>query len=282
MPTKIEWAQETENPFRQLIEAEMNGWHCTKISEGCLHCYAEKINFRFGNGLPYDDRNVKFVLDRKVLDRVLRYRKPRRLFWQSMGDLFHEGIPDELILEVLAVMRETPQHRHIVLTKRPERMKALMALAFPGGVPRHIWPGVTAENQARADERIPVLLSIPAAVHFVSVEPMLGPVDLGKYLSIEYYAGEEKPLNAIPEGLTYRPARLRPALSWVIVGAETGPGRRTMLPRWARDVKDQCVAAGVAFFLKQMYRNEGTLWKLPRLDGQIWNQYPNNERNPNA
>jgi len=182
-------------------------------------------------------------------------------------------------------------------------MKAIIEEHIPH-VADNIWLGVTAENQARADERIPVLLSIPAAVHFVSIEPCLGPVDLEKPVGIigdrdswvlEQAVGQPRPLVACPECDGTRYFQTDPhveycgacggsgwGLDWVILGCETGPGRRTMQPVWARDVKNQCVAAGVPFFLKQMYRNDGTLWKLPRLDDQIWNQYPNNERTPNA
>ena len=278
MPTKIEWCEETKNPVKvKGPDGKPQGYHCTKISEGCVHCYGEPINRRFGNRIPYDDRDIKFVLDRKVFEQIGTWRKkPRRCFVQSMSDLFHKQIPDGLIGEVLSTLNIFKRHTFIFLTKRPERMKEMTAKAFPDGPPAHFWLGVTAENQARADERIPVLLSIPAAVHFVSIEPCLGPVDLSRWISP---VGTGAPFTSIMTGdkITFSHA-----LKWVILGCETGPGRRTMQPVWARDVKDQCVAAGVPFFLKQMYRNDGTLWKLPQLDGQIWNQYPNNERTPNA
>jgi protein gp37 len=262
VPTKIEWADETINPFKAKIGGEVKGYHCTKISEGCLHCYAEVMNLNDGyypwaNGIPYDGRKVEFVLDRKVLDRVTRWRRPRRVFVQSMSDLFHEDVPDELIIELLHFLAQHTRHIFMLLTKRPGRMKRILALAFPAGVPPHIWPGVTAENQAWADVRLPELLSIPAAVHYVSVEPMLGPVNLGYTFAPAYISAGGKP-----------------CLDLVIAGCETGRGRRPMLPPWARGLKDQCVAAGVAFFLKQMYRNDGTLWRLPEIDGRVWNEYP--------
>lgn len=288
MPTKIEWCEETWNPVTG----------CTPVSEGCTNCYAARMARRLAGRYGYPEGDgFKVALHPDRLEQPLKWRKPRRVFVCSMGDLFHPDVPFYFVCKIMAIAAACPQHKFIFLTKRvvemrdyftaspplefqlPEAAAELGVLdRIPGKhtswPPPNVWLGVTAENQARADERIPVLLSIPAAVHFVSIEPCLGPVDMDKYLSVEWYAGEEKPLNAIPTGLTYRPARIRRALSWVILGAETGPGRRAMLPRWARDVKDQCVEAGAAFFLKQMYNDDGKLIKLPELDGRTWAEYP--------
>lgn len=266
MPTKIQWAGETENPVKIEVAGEMKGYHCTKVSEGCLHCYGERLNLKAGffswaNGIPYDDREVEFVLDQKVLDRVMGYRKPRRIFWQSMGDLFHEGISPQIINLVWNTMFNTPQHQHIVLTKRPERMKAWTekAAAVKCWPVDEIWPdwmwlGVTAENQARADERIPVLLETPAAVRFVSIEPMLGPVNLEATFSKVYTGGGVK---TIMRGYTKMPK-----LDWVIVGGETGPGARPVHPDWVRSIRDQCQAAGIPCFFKQWGE-----WRLVNFNG---------------
>jgi protein gp37 len=252
MPSKIEWCDGTKNPVKvKGPDGKPHGHHCTKISEGCAHCYGEPINNRFGNKIPYDDREVEYVLDRKVFEQIGTWRKPRRCFTQSMSDLFHERIPDDLVGEVLWTLNIFKRHKYIFLTKRPERMKDIFAAEFPAGAPKHFWLGVTVENQARADERIPVLLSIPAAVHFVSVEPCLGAVDLSRYLLPYYYGGDKKVAKAIPRDIEYKPLRIRQSLDWVILGGESGPGARPMHPDWARGVRDQCNAAGVAFLFKQ-------------------------------
>ena len=295
MPTKIEWAEESWNPVTG----------CTPVSEGCENCYAARMAKRLAGRAGYPaDNPFRVTLHPERLDQPAKWRKPRRIFVCSMGDLFHEDVLAGgrfgFIDKVMQVIYDYKQHIFIILTKRPENIPNWWAWeTWP-----NLWLGVTAENQARADERIPVLLSIPAAVHFVSIEPCLGPVDLEKPVGIigdrdswvlEQAVGQPRPLVACPECDGTRYFQTDPhveycgacggsgwGLDWVILGCETGPGRRTMQPVWARDVKDQCVAAGVPFFLKQMYRNDGTLWKSPQLDGQIWNQYPNNERNPNA
>jgi len=294
MPTKIEWAEETWNPVTG----------CTPVSEGCQNCYAARMARRLAGRCGYPaDEPFRVTLHPERLEQPAKWRKPRRIFVCSMGDLFHPDIRWEYIYDVFLAMYNAGWHTFLVITKRPGRMKAIIEEHIPH-VADNIWLGVTAENQGRADERIPVLLSIPAAVHFVSIEPCLGPVDLEKPVGIigdrdswvlEQAVGQPRPLVACPECDGTRYFQTDPhveycgacggsgwGLDWVILGCETGPGRRTMQPVWARDVKDQCVAAGVPLFLKQMYRNDGTLWKLPQLDGQIWNQYPNNERNPNA
>jgi len=271
--SKIEWTDVTWNPTRG----------CSRVSAGCEHCYAERVAFRFrGPGLPYrglvragsDGKphwTGQVVLDETTLLEPLHWRKPRRVFVNSMSDLFHEALTDEQIDRVFAVMALCPQHTFQVLTKRAKRMREYMAAGnradneglgyrwctaagrilqgLPGEAPGfplpNVWLGVSAEDQAAADERIPELLATPAAVHFVSLEPLLGP------LSIERWVGGQR--EAGPPGATYGvPAS---DLDWVIVGGESGPGARPMHPDWARSIRDRCVAAGVvegvAFFFKQ-------------------------------
>jgi len=189
-------------------------------------------------GYPADDPfRVTFHPDR--LDQPLKWKKPKRIFVCSMGDLFHKNVKSIWIYDILATMYNAQQHIYLVLTKRPE---ILLKDHEPwieydwGGWPQCTWLGVTAENQARADERIPILLQIPAAQHFVSIEPMLGPVDISSYLPIITIGGVE--MERWP--------------GWVIVGGETGPGARLMDPDWARSIRDQCREAEVPFFMKQM------------------------------
>jgi len=242
MPTKIEWATETWNPITG----------CTPISEGCKNCYAKRMAQRLAGrfGYPADDP-FRVTLHPDKLDQPLRWKKPRRVFVCSMGDLFHEDVLEEWIDQVYEVIANTPQHTFQILTKRPERMARyirIMSAALP-----NVWLGVTAENQEQADKRIPVLLQIPAAVRFVSVEPMLEAVVIGDLLGDAY--------SSMHGGFA-------PGIDWVICGAETGSGARPMELDWARDLRDQCVSAEVPFFFKRDSNGNR------ELDGQLWEQYP--------
>ena len=250
MPTKIEWTDETWNPVTG----------CTKISPGCAHCYAERMAKRLAGRFGYPaDEPFRVTLHPERLDTPLRWRKPRRVFVCSMGDLFHKDVPDGWIYEILGIMALAQRHTFQVLTKRAARMYNYLsgfkgrtdimaaAMCINENLRLHIdteaiewplpnvWLGVTAESQEAADERIPLLLQTPAAVRFVSCEPLLGPIDLGLV--------DE---NGGPNDF----ARLS-GLDWVIVGGESGPGARPMYPDWARSLRDQCQAAGVPFFFKQ-------------------------------
>lgn len=254
MPTKIEWAEETWNPITG----------CTPVSEGCANCYAKRMATRLRGrcGYPADDPfRVTFHPER--LDEPLKWKKPRIIFVCSMGDMFHEDVPDKWRNLVFQRMAMCPQHKFLLLTKRPKNMSHYWLSEIPiprhpqgwvikaPGAPRtkifdHIWLGVSAENQQRANERIPVLLDIPgAAVRFVSVEPMLGPVDLSGPLYAEGRAGQ-------PGTARFDATKMwMPRLDWVICGGESGPGARPMYPDWPRALRDQCQAAGVPFFFKQ-------------------------------
>lgn len=232
MPTKIEWCDETWNPVTG----------CTPISEACENCYAASMAKRFWGDRMFTD--VKFHRDR--LYQPFKWKKPRRIFICSMGDLFHPKIHFPEISSVLALTYKNPQHTFMVLTKRPEimseyfsyvaqrlaQMSYLEKMAYPWPAP-NLWLGVTVENQDRADERRPILLQIPAALRFVSVEPMLGPIDLKGH-----------------------------KLHWVICGAETGPKARRMQPKWAEDLYSQCKAAEIPFFFKKA--SKGDKLDLPR------------------
>lgn len=233
--TRIEWADATWNP--------MTG--CTHVSEACDHCYAERIA---GRNLPVTaSHGFTPTFHPNRLDIPLQWRKPRRIFVCSMSDLFHPAFTDEQINLVINVMwLQAPQHTYMVLTKRPERMRDIilehwspkrMVCGRMLQPLRNLWLGVTAENQQAVDERIPILLDTPAAVRFVSVEPMLGPISGWRSL--------------VAPGLWSWND-----LDWVILGGETGPGARPMQPEWATDVYQQCQSASVPFFFKQ----PGSYW----------------------
>jgi protein gp37 len=215
-----------------------------------------------------------------ALLKPLRWKKPRRIFVNSMSDLFHPGVPDEWIDKVFAVMALTPHHTYQVLTKRPDRMRAYFAnpntwgrifglaetlkpselyngnvysakYAVTGkGFLPNVWLGVSVEDQSAADARIPDLLATPAAVRFLSMEPLLRPVDLRPYLwASASLSGSEYPMmNGPRRGEAIAPAD---RLHWVIVGGESGPNARPMHPDWVRSIRDQCAEAGVPWFFKQ-------------------------------
>ena len=216
--SSIEWTDVTWNPATG----------CTKVSPGCAHCYAEAVAPRTFRGRPFTD--VKFHPER--LEQPLHWRKPRRVFVNSMSDLFHEDLPVSVIYDIFEVMRRCPQHVFQVLTKRPERMRSLLNGCITGieaPLP-NVWLGVSVENQAMADERIPILLNTPAALRFLSVEPLLAPVDLRPWLADD----------------SHRP-------DWVIVGGESGPKARPCDMWWIWNiVHQQCFDYGVPVFVKQL------------------------------
>lgn len=244
--TGIEWTDATWNP---LVG-------CTKVSPGCDHCYAETLVNRFaGHNKAFPNRfDIVTLRDDRTLALPLRWRRPRRVFVNSLSDLFHADVPDETIAAVFAVMAEAPRHTFQVLTKRHARMRSLLnrqdwpgmvadaACALPDwGVPLiedydwtlplpNVWLGVSVEDQRWTDIRVPVLLDTPAAVRWISAEPLLGPIDLGSV-----------------------PPRVGgvPGLDWVVVGGESGRNARPMVPSWALTVRDQCADAGVPFLFKQ-------------------------------
>ena len=245
--SSIEWTDATWNPVTG----------CTKVSPGCAHCYAETIAERF-RGTPAFPNGFDVQLREHKLDLPKRWRKPRRIFVNSMSDLFHEDIPDEYIERVYQSMFEAPQHQYQVLTKRAERMAVLLDRGIRWGLlpaaPRaNMWHGASVENQHWADERIPYLLRVRVAVKFLSCEPLLGPLDLTPWLD---------------------------QLQWVIVGGESGRGARPMQPAWAREIRDQCLAAGVPFFFKQWgeHDEQGNRVGKKRagalLDGREWTDSP--------
>lgn len=246
----------------------------------------------------------QFILKERELCKPIKVKNPSIIGVQFMGDLFHHDVPDSFIDSVFAIMALRPDHTFLILTKRATRMKQyctgtswqrLSKSAFDMGheyllgnfnvnqaleaceqifrlpLP-NVWLGVTAENQEQADKRIPILLQIPAAVRFVSVEPMLGPVDLRnlKYDGdiLDAMAGEYLSTDGSEAYVPWN------KLDWVICGGESGPRARPMHPDWVRSLRDQCVGAGVPFFFKQMMHVNSKLVKMPVLDGRVWDEYP--------
>jgi protein gp37 len=292
--THIEWTDATWNPITG----------CSVVSAGCKHCYAMKLA---GTRLQHHPSRAGLTIDTKAgpvwngqvrfndawLHQPLQWKRPRRIFVCAHGDLFHEAVPFDWIDRVFAVMSLAPQHTFQVLTKRPERMLAYMTTdkvigraGFVEGrarqmanIPTHltlatawpfrnVWLGVSVEDQAAADERIPLLLQTPAAVRWVSAEPLLGPVDLTSVrwpdkgghrvdaLRAGYWnregtlaCGPSAELGAPRGGFTNHSDMQR--IDWVVAGGESGTGARPMHPDWARSLRDQCAAAGVPFMFKQ-------------------------------
>lgn len=268
----IEWTDATWNPTTG----------CTKVSEGCRHCYIDRTPaFRIGskpkNGelIPprrFDSEEIGgttgVMVHPERLEQPLRWKRPRRIFVNSLSDLFHDDISDEFIVSVFATMALTQRHIFQVLTKRPRRMMSLLSCpTFPRDVSRaavdmpfekdapspwplpNVWLGASVEDQKTADQRIPLLCQTPAALRFLSCEPLLGPVDLtatpvGQALGECESCGQ----NGYPgcdacQGVG--------GINWVIVGGESGPKARPMHPDWARSIRDQCDVADVPFFFKQ-------------------------------
>lgn len=298
--TSIEWVKNADGS-QGLTWNPIRG--CTRVSPGCggpgPHggCYAEGIAARFsGPGQPYEGLAVmkggkprwtgKLAFVESALLLPLRRKKPTTWFVNSMSDLFHESVPDAWIDQVFAVMALCPQHTFQVLTKRSARMRAYLAeahgnvldawrrIATPkvrvgregGPVPwplPNVWLGVSAEDQRRADERVPDLLETPAAVRFVSAEPLLGPIN---FEAMPFAEGDRRHrwsaltgqaimhatgVDGHPDCTVRLDKPIFPRLDWIIVGGESGPNARPMHPAWARSIRDQCAAAGVAYLFKQ-------------------------------
>ncbi len=228
----IEWTDATWNPVTG----------CTKISPGCKHCYAERLANRLRAMGQRNYRNgFDVTLQPQMLELPLRWRSPKRIFVNSMSDLFHQDVPAEYIQDVFAVMRRADWHQYQVLTKRSERLLELSPVIKWSP---QIWMGVSVEN-ADYVYRIDQLRATAAHVKFLSLEPLLGPL---------------------------RKLNLR-GIDWIIVGGESGPGARPVDRSWVTDIRDQCLNAGVAFFFKQW----GGVHKKKagrELEGRTWDQMP--------
>ncbi len=297
--TRIEWTDRTWNPLTG----------CTKVSPGCDNCYAKTMHERFNGPSSFDT----VTLHPERLGQPLRWRGQHRVFVNSMSDLFHKDAPDQFIAETFGVMASAAGQTFQVLTKRHARMRSLLndpgfvedvrgewARLLRVGPSRrqqewawplpNVWLGVSVEDQQWADIRIPKLLDTPAAVRFLSCEPLLGPIDLRLLEYVETGCGgcsglpspQHEPSCGVEEGRFW-------GIDWVIVGGESGPGARPMHPNWPRSLRVQCAAAGVPFLFKQwgahapVYRGEKVGEVMLRvgkkaagreLDGRTWDEYP--------
>lgn len=243
----IEWTDHTFNPW----------WGCTKVSEGCEHCYAEAWAKRTGHSVWGKQSDRRFFGDKHWAEPLKWNREAekagvrRRVFCASMADVF-ENRPDldSQRARLGNLIRSTPALDWLLLTKRPHNMVEMGVRDFcfdPEAWPGEIVAMTTAEDQARFDERVPELLAVPAARHGISYEPALGPLDISRHAS---------------------------EIDWLIAGAESGHGARPMVEQWIRDVRDQCIAAGVRFFYKQKLDGRGHKVSLPMLDGRQWAETP--------
>lgn len=290
--TSIEWTQRSWNPIRG----------CSRISEGCRHCYAEQIAARFsGVGQPYEGLATrsparwtgKLQFIKKDVCAPFSWKKPQCVFVNSMSDLFHEDVKFDWLVEIFYVMLKATKHTFQILTKRAgvmsQQVPRVMAKLNINDPLTNVWLGVSVEDQKTADERIPLLLQTPAAVRWLSCEPLLGTIDLD---------GNSDPIRRGVQHWDYF-RMSKEKIDWVVVGGESGTGARPMHPDWARSLRDQCTAAGAPFFFKQwgawwpsendhsptIYRGhvwpDGTLaLRVGKknagrlLDGREWNEFP--------
>lgn len=276
--TTIEWTDFSVNPIRaRHKQTGAVGHYCEKISDGCKNCYASRLQSRFNmpafNEQRGDD-DIEVFFDESKLQDVLKRKKPTRWFWCDMTDMFGSWVLDEWLDKIFATMALTPQHTHQVLTKRPERMRDYMLRRDWSQAANHItnkfirpleqplylageivpplpnvFLGVSVEDQKTADERIPLLLQTPAAVRFISAEPLLGAIDLFKV-----FGGENSILSCqanCNDDCCGWPACISQELQWVIAGGESGHNARPCHPDWMRSLRDQCQTSGIKFFMKQ-------------------------------
>ncbi|MFD6401192.1 DUF5131 family protein [Nocardia sp. NPDC060249] len=275
--TGIEWTETTWNPVTG----------CDRISAGCDNCYALAMSKRLkamgsakyqADGDPRTSGPGFAVTEHPdALDIPRRWRAPRLVFVNSMSDLFHAKVSEEFVRAVFDVIAQTPQHTYQVLTKRPGRARRLAErdLVFPP----NLWLGTSVENGATT-HRIDDLLATPAAVRFLSCEPLLGPIDLDRWLFPNRCSGgcacrwpddgDRFECACSGECADWCPT---PAIDWVIVGGESGPHARPIDPEWVRDLRDQCVGAGTAFFFKQ-WGGRTPKASGRELDGRTWSEFP--------
>jgi len=288
--SKIEWTDKTWSVTTG----------CTWMSAGCDNCFAERMAKRLQTmGHKKYEHGFDVVEHMGLLEQPFHWRKPCRVFVSSMGDLFHADISDEFVAAVFGTMAANPHLTFQILTKRPlsmikwfnwlkSRMYSESSLAMgcikelekivgssvivasdfdipiPWPLP-NVWLGVTGEDQREVDWRVPSLLKCPAVLHFISCEPMLGPIELQHERGwLEPFFETDPMLNKTPR------------LNWVICGCESGPSRRYTRKEWVKSLRDQCVTAGTPFFLKQLggVRPKDKIIKMPELGGSVWGQFP--------
>jgi len=238
--TNISWTDRTWNPW----------WGCTKVSEACRNCYAENAAWRY-KSVGWGAGSLRALSTPKVWDSPFVWNEyarrngtRKRVFCLSMGDFFDAEVPAEWREQAWNVIRVCNALEWQILTKRPENILSMLPSDWGLGWD-HVWLGCTAENQACADERIPILLDVPAAIRFLSCEPLLGPLSIPRLSELD----------------------------WIIVGGESGPGFRTMDPDWVRSVRDQCRDSNVAFHFKQWGTTRPKLAGRV-LDGVTWDSFP--------
>lgn len=292
--TDIEYLTKSWNPLQSKIKGPSgNGYHCTRIDDGCKFCWAEGMNHRFGNKLPFNAKPQEFEIKKSELHKPFGWRMQQRVGVQFMGDLFHKDVPFKLIDKVFDVMatdlvqrkgkageregeeafREITRHKYFVLTKRPERILEFINWVKENGdsnypfaheldqdneIPSRIWLGTSISDQTSANKRVVDLLKIkqvfPSANLWLSVEPMLGEIDLSKYFYkiITDFQPKYASINSQNGQITLAGTKKsEPAFGWVVCGGESGKGARPTQPDWVRSVRDQCKAAGVPFNFKQ-------------------------------
>lgn len=238
LQSQIEWTDATWNPITG----------CTEVSPGCDHCYARVFAERW-RGVPghYYEQGFDLRLWPERLAYPLRWKKPRRIFVNSMSDLFHQEVPDEYIIKVLETMQQANWHTYQVLTKRPSRLRRLipqLSAVLGAKWPRHIWFGVSVET-AQYEWRVDELRKVPSPIRFVSAEPLLGPLTTINLTDVH----------------------------WLIVGGESGRDNRPCSVEWVRQLRDLCAQRSVAFFFKQWGgRTHSSGGRL--LDGRTWDEYP--------
>ncbi len=239
---------------RTLIEVTEATWNpitgCSPVSPGCRRCYAARFAKRLAGryGYPKDDP-FSITLHEDRMDQPIHWKKPRHIFVGSMGDLFHLDVPNNALNRVFEVMDRADHHTYMIITKRPEKMSLRVAAMEPklkARLSQHVWVGVSAEDQKRAEERLPILLRSWPGLKLVCLEPLLGPVDISPWI----------------EGI-----------DWVIVGGETGPSGERTRDEWVRSLHKQCQNAKVPFFLKSL----GGRGKPRVLDGRLWEEMPQND-----
>lgn len=243
---------------------------CTKVSPGCKNCFAEDYAKRFASTLPYlngltdDEGNWtgKVNISEDLLDLPINTKKPTVWFVAERSDLFHEAVPDSFIHDALNAIGSASHHTFLLLTKRPDRMEDILFDHYQSKLINpytNLWIGTTAENQLQADKRIPFLLKAPAAKRFLSIEPMLGHINITKFHKVGGREGQTRYYT--------------PEIDWVICGCESGTGARPMKKAWAVSLMAQCRVAGIPFFFKQMVI-DGKIVKAPKLYGKEYLQWP--------
>lgn len=245
--TKISWANYSSNPIRAIRKEDgKQGWACSKASEGCVNCYAETLNKKWGTKLLYNQANISKIdwfLNEREIQAWKKLKDPSKIFVVDMSDIFHVNIPDDFRHKIFHGMAEAPWHMYQILTKRPERMRDYFQ-KFPEELRDCMWLGTSVENK-RVVDRVELLRQIPARIRWLSVEPLL-----------ESLMGQN-----IYDGI-----------NWIVVGAESGNHRRQYDIEWAREIRSKCRESGIPFFYKQGSHRFSGMERF--LDGNLYEEFP--------